>query len=99
MKFERKDILGIKDLSVDEINLILETAESFLEISTREIKKVPTLRGKTIINLFSKPAPEQEHLLKLPPKDSAPILLTSPLPPVPSSKEKRLLIRHAIWKP
>jgi len=52
MKFERKDILGIKDLSVDEINVILETAESFLEISTREIKKVPTLRGKTIINLF-----------------------------------------------
>jgi aspartate carbamoyltransferase catalytic subunit len=52
MKFERKDILGIKDLTVDEINNILETAESFLEISTREIKKVPTLRGKTIINLF-----------------------------------------------
>ncbi len=52
MKFERKDILGIKELSVDEINLILETAESFLEISTRAIKKVPTLRGKTIINLF-----------------------------------------------
>jgi aspartate carbamoyltransferase catalytic subunit len=52
MKFDRKDILGIKDLSVDEINLILETAESFLEISTRKIKKVPTLRGKTIINLF-----------------------------------------------
>ena len=52
MKFDRKDILGIKDLSVDEINVILETAESFLEISTREIKKVPTLRGKTIINLF-----------------------------------------------
>jgi aspartate carbamoyltransferase catalytic subunit len=52
MKFTRKDILGIKDLAVDEINLILETAESFLEISTREIKKVPTLRGKTVINLF-----------------------------------------------
>jgi aspartate carbamoyltransferase catalytic subunit len=52
MKFEKKDILGIKDLNIDEINLILETAESFLEISTRKIKKVPTLRGKTIINLF-----------------------------------------------
>jgi aspartate carbamoyltransferase catalytic subunit len=52
MKFDRKDILGIQDLSVDEINFILETAESFLEISTRTIKKVPTLRGKTIINLF-----------------------------------------------
>ena len=52
MKFTRKDILGIKDLSVEEINLILETAESFIEISTRDIKKVPTLRGKTIVNLF-----------------------------------------------
>ncbi len=52
MKFERKDILGIKDLSVDEINLILEMAGSFLEVSTRKIKKVPTLRGKTVINLF-----------------------------------------------
>jgi aspartate carbamoyltransferase catalytic subunit len=52
MKFKRKDILGIKELPVDEINLILETAESFLEVSTRKIKKVPTLRGKTIINLF-----------------------------------------------
>ena len=52
MKLNRKDILGIKELSVEEINLILDTADSFIEISTREIKKVPTLRGKTIINLF-----------------------------------------------
>ena len=47
-----KDILGIQELSVAEIELILETAESFKEVSTREIKKVPTLRGKTVINLF-----------------------------------------------
>jgi len=52
MKLGKKDILGIRDMSVDEINTILETAESFLEISTREIKKVPTLRGKSVINLF-----------------------------------------------
>jgi aspartate carbamoyltransferase catalytic subunit len=52
MKLLRKDILGIKDLSVEEINLILDTADSFLEVSTREIKKVPALRGKSIINLF-----------------------------------------------
>lgn len=52
MKWERKDILGIKELSLDEINFILDTADSFVEISTRDIKKVPTLRGKTIINLF-----------------------------------------------
>jgi aspartate carbamoyltransferase catalytic subunit len=47
-----KDILGIQELSVAEVELILETAESFKEVSTREIKKVPTLRGKTVINLF-----------------------------------------------
>ncbi|MBE9547234.1 MAG: aspartate carbamoyltransferase catalytic subunit [Proteobacteria bacterium] len=56
MKLARKDILGIKELSVDEINLILDTADSFIEISTREIKKVPTLRGKTVINLFYEPS-------------------------------------------
>ncbi len=52
MKLGKKDILGIRDMSVDEINTILETAESFLEVSTRDIKKVPTLRGKSVINLF-----------------------------------------------
>lgn len=56
MRLSRKDILGMKDLSVKEIELILETAESFMEISTREIKKVPTLRGKTVINLFFEPS-------------------------------------------
>ena len=52
MKLNKKDILGMQQFSAEEINLVLETAESFLEVSTREIKKVPTLRGKTIINLF-----------------------------------------------
>jgi aspartate carbamoyltransferase catalytic subunit len=47
-----KDLLGIEDLSLEQIQLILNTAESFREVSTRPIKKVPTLRGKTIINLF-----------------------------------------------
>src|SRR5438128_8456551 len=48
----RKHLLGTQDLSRDEILEILDTAESFQEVSTRPIKKVPTLRGKTIINLF-----------------------------------------------
>mgnify|MGYP001619824713 CR=1 FL=1 len=52
MRLKRKDILTIEDLSRDEIELILSTAESFKEVSDREIKKVPTLRGRTIINLF-----------------------------------------------
>ncbi|MEZ5344670.1 MAG: hypothetical protein R2681_03845 [Pyrinomonadaceae bacterium] len=50
--FQRKDLLGIRDLSPEEILGILNTAENFREISDRDIKKVPTLRGKTIINLF-----------------------------------------------
>lgn len=52
MKFHRKDILGIEDLTRDEIEFILETATRFEEVSRRPIKKVPTLRGKTIVNLF-----------------------------------------------
>lgn len=50
--FHRRDLLGIKDLSAEEVLGILDTAENFREISSREIKKVPALRGKTIINLF-----------------------------------------------
>lgn len=50
--WQKKDLLGIKDLTAQEIQLILDTAESFKEISTRDIKKVPTLRGKTVITLF-----------------------------------------------
>src|SRR5256884_1520370 len=49
---KRKDLLGIQDISREEILEILDTAESLQEISSRPIKKVPTLRGKTIINLF-----------------------------------------------
>jgi aspartate carbamoyltransferase catalytic subunit len=49
---KKKDLLGIEGLSAEEIQLILDTAESFREVSTRPIKKVPTLRGKTVINLF-----------------------------------------------
>lgn len=56
MNFERKDLLDIESLSVDEINLILDTARSFREILERPIKKVPTLRGKTIANLFFEPS-------------------------------------------
>jgi aspartate carbamoyltransferase catalytic subunit len=48
----RKDLLGIKDLSKEELELILQTAESFKEISLRPIKKVPALRGKTVVNFF-----------------------------------------------
>ncbi|MCA1634234.1 MAG: aspartate carbamoyltransferase catalytic subunit [Acidobacteria bacterium] len=52
----RKHLLGIRGLSAEEITHILDTAESFREISAREIKKVPTLRGRTVINLFFEPS-------------------------------------------
>jgi aspartate carbamoyltransferase catalytic subunit len=51
-----KNILGTKGLSKEEIVTILDSAEAFKEISTREIKKVPTFRGRTIINLFFEPS-------------------------------------------
>ena len=47
-----KDLLGLESLSAEQIELILDTAEPFKEVSERAIKKVPTLRGKTIVNLF-----------------------------------------------
>jgi len=51
-----KNILGTQCLSKEDINRILDTTHSFKEISTRSIKKVPTLRGKTVINLFFEPS-------------------------------------------
>jgi aspartate carbamoyltransferase catalytic subunit len=54
--FKRKDLLGIRELSAGEITHILDTAESFRDISRREIKKVPALRGRTVINLFFEPS-------------------------------------------
>ncbi len=52
----RKDLLGMAELSAEEIRLILDTAESFMEVAQRPIKKVPTLRGKTVVNLFFEPS-------------------------------------------
>src|SRR3970282_2171888 len=56
MELKRKDLLDIKALDQEEIGLILDTAESFKEVTGREIKKVPTLRGKTVVNLFFEPS-------------------------------------------
>jgi aspartate carbamoyltransferase catalytic subunit len=56
MKWSKKDLLGIRELSKDEILFILNSTDSFKEISRRDIKKVPTLRGKTVITLFYEPS-------------------------------------------
>jgi aspartate carbamoyltransferase catalytic subunit len=52
MGFARKDLLGMAELDAEEIVAILDTAEGFLDVSRREVKKVPSLRGKTVVNLF-----------------------------------------------
>ncbi len=51
-----KDLLGLAELSAEQIRLVLDTAVPFREISERQIKKVPTLRGMTIVNLFFEPS-------------------------------------------
>ena len=56
MSWTKKDLLGLEYLTPEEIELILETAGSFKEVSSREIKKVPALRGKTAVNLFYEPS-------------------------------------------
>lgn len=56
MQFVKKDILDMESLSIDEITLILDTAQQMKEISKRPVKKVPTLRGKTIVLFFYEPS-------------------------------------------
>jgi len=56
MVWTKKDLLGLEDLTKEEIELIISTAESFKDISRRAIKKVPALRGKTAVNLFYEPS-------------------------------------------
>ena len=55
-RLDRKDLLGLEGMSAEELKLILDTAASFKEISERPIKKVPALRGRTVVNLFFEPS-------------------------------------------
>lgn len=54
--FDTKDLLGVEPLTVEDIELVLDTADSLKEISGRDIKKVPTLRGKTVVHFFYEPS-------------------------------------------
>ncbi len=56
MTFQRKHILGLEELTAEEITLVLDTAESMKEVSERDVKKVPALRGVTVCNLFYEPS-------------------------------------------
>lgn len=74
-----KDLLSVEQLSVDDINLIVDTAEALREVAARPIKKVPTLRGKTVINLFFEPSTRTRSSFELAEKRlSADILNFSP---------------------
>lgn len=55
-RWTRKDLLGLRELTAEEIQFILETADAFKEVGTREVKKVPALRGKTLVNFFVEPS-------------------------------------------
>jgi len=55
-QWTRKDLTGLRDLSAEEITLLLDTAAAFKEVGSREIKKVPALRGKTLVNFFVEPS-------------------------------------------
>src|SRR5256885_11245848 len=51
-RWTRKHLLGLEELSADELRFILDTAASFKEVSTRSVKKVPALRGRVVVNAF-----------------------------------------------
>ena len=55
-RWTRKDLLGLRELTAEEITFILDTADAFKQVGTREIKKVPALRGKTLVNFFIEPS-------------------------------------------
>lgn len=55
-RWTRKDLLGIRELSADEINFVLDSADAFKQVGTRDVKKVPALRGKTLVNFFVEPS-------------------------------------------
>ena len=51
-RYSKKDLLSVSELTPDEILFLLDQTDSFREVNERDIKKVPTLRGKTVVNLF-----------------------------------------------
>ncbi len=76
----KKSILDANSMSLEDIKLILSNADSFLEISKRDVKKVPTLRGKTVINLFFEPSTRTRTSFEIAAKRlSADIINFSPL--------------------
>ncbi|MDP8262660.1 MAG: aspartate carbamoyltransferase catalytic subunit [Candidatus Ancaeobacter aquaticus] len=92
----KKDFLTIRDLSKEELELLLETADSFKEISLRPIKKVPALRGKTVVNFFFEPSTRTRASFELSAKRlSADILnISSPTSSVTKGESLKDTIRN-----
>ena len=63
-RWTRKHLLGLEELSADEIRFVLDTADSFKEVSTRSIKKVPALRGRVVVNAFFEDSHAHAHQLR-----------------------------------
>ena len=99
MTFTHRHFLGIEGLGKDELLFLLDTAESFREISEREVKKVPTLRGKTVINLFYESSTRTVRRSRSLPSVSLPMRSISPPRPVVSPRGRRCSIRRAILWP
>ena len=82
MRWTRKDLLGLRELSAEEINFVLETADAFKQVGTREIKKVPALRAKHWSIFFIEPSTRTRTSFELAAKRlSADIVNISARPP------------------
>ena len=75
-----KDLVGIDHLSPGEIQLILDTAEELLDVAERPIKKVPALRGSTVVNLFMEPSTRTRFSFEVAEKRLSADISTSRLP-------------------
>src|SRR3954462_10373929 len=64
-RWTRKHLLSLEELSADEIRFILDTADTFKEVSTRSIKKVPALRGRVVVNAFFEDSPRTRTSFEL----------------------------------
>ena len=85
----KRDLISIEDLSRADVELILDTAESFLPVLERDIKKVPTLRGRTIINLFWEASTRTSSSFDLAAKRLSADTLASRPPARPSRRARR----------
>src|SRR5258705_10794017 len=91
MSLSTRHLLGIKDLTVDDISLILSTAEQFKEVLQRPVKKVPSLRDVTIVNLFYENSTRTRFSFELAEKRLSADTINFPLSPQSVAKEETLL--------